>query len=67
MARITIESKHLNVQTDLRVHQDFISCLFTGVIGALPAFLEAFMNCLAGTPPQTGYQPGDRTRCPPAH
>lgn len=63
MLRITIESQHLNAQTEFNVSQDFISCLFTGVIAALPAFLEAFMQCLAGGGPTTGYQPGNRSRC----
>jgi len=49
-----------------RPQADFISCLMSAVIAALPSFLEAFMGCLAGPGPSPGdddYDPGTRNRC----
>lgn len=44
---------------------DFIDCLLTGAMAALPAFLTAFTACLKtdndGQP--TAYTPGHRQRC----
>ncbi len=65
MTRVTFESKHVSFKTEIDVKQDFISCLMTGVVSALPAFLEAFMNCLAGGSTPGEYKPGDRFRCAP--
>lgn len=65
MPRLTFTSKHLNAETEFHASADFISCLMTAAIAALPQFLEAFMGCLAGATPGPGYQPGDRVRCPP--
>ena len=44
------------------------SCLITGVVTAMPYFLDSFLQCLAGNGSSGGddvYQPGDRTRCAP--
>jgi len=49
-----------------KAQADFIGCLFTGLIAALPCFLEAFLACLSGTGPGSGdddYDPGTRNRC----
>lgn len=44
---------------------DFVSCLLTGVLAAMPTFLAAFMDCLGGGgaagPGQ--YTPGSGKRC----
>lgn len=40
---------------------DFIGCLIPALIAAIPAFLDSFMGCLAGTP--GGYSPSDAKRC----
>lgn len=43
---------------------DWTSCLISATIAALPCFLEAFMKCLSnGGGGETGFKPGDRTRC----
>lgn len=44
---------------------DFVGCLLTGVLAAMPTFLAAFMDCLAGgiTPGPGLYKPGGRDRC----
>jgi len=42
---------------------DIMSCLLAGLIAALPAFLQAFMACMSGTPTGGSYNPGDRNRC----
>jgi hypothetical protein len=63
MCHVEITSPKANVALDFHPSQDFISCLFTAAIAALPAFLESFMTCLSGTPASPGYNPGDRTRC----
>lgn len=45
---------------------DFIGCLMTGVLAAMPYFLEAFLKCLSGangTGSDDQYAPGQRDRC----
>lgn len=44
----------------------FLTCAIAASIAAMPAFTAALMQCLAGgvKPPPTGYDPGDRQRCP---
>jgi hypothetical protein len=46
-----------------RGFDDFMPCLLSGLMHAMPYFLEAFLACIAGSPPNTGYKPGDRPRC----
>jgi len=49
-----------------RAQADFVGCLMTALLAALPSFLENLMTCLRGnTPPAPGdaYKPGDRPRC----
>lgn len=43
--------------------QDFVGCLLTGLLAAMPYFLEAFLTCLGGGGATGDYRPGDRTRC----
>lgn len=42
-----------------------LSCILTGVMAAMPTFLAAFMDCLAGgaSPGPGHYTPGTRSRC----
>lgn len=62
--KFTIQTSKAQVEITLEAQQDFVGCLLTGVLAALPAFLEAFMNCLAGGGNGgSGFRPGDRTRC----
>lgn len=65
MPRITLETNDVNVEADLTISKDFISCLMTALIAAMPAFLEALMTCLAGQPNTGEHKPGDRFRCTP--
>jgi hypothetical protein len=50
-----------------RIQQDFMSCLFTALLAAVPAFLQSLVTCLSGGGGGgTGgdeYQPGQRDRC----
>jgi len=49
-----------------RAQADFIGCLMTAAITAMPVFLQALMGCLSATPPpgdDDAYTAGDRTRC----
>ena len=49
-----------------RAQADFIGCLMTALISALPCFIEGVLACLAGGGPSTDdddYDPGNRTRC----
>jgi hypothetical protein len=41
---------------------DFLECMIPALMAALPAFLDAFMRCIAGG--SSAYDPGDRPRCP---
>jgi len=62
--RVQIHTDKAKFTVELDAEQDFLSCLMTAVIAALPCFLESFMKCLAGgNGPSTGFKPGDRTRC----
>lgn len=63
MSKIILTNRHLQLELEVTPTADFIGCLLTGVMAALPAFLEAFMKCLAGGEGTTGYKPGDRDRC----
>lgn len=45
---------------------DFIGCLMTAAITAMPVFLSALMKCLSGgngTSDDHQYAPGERERC----
>ncbi len=45
--------------------QEMMSCLIPALLAALPAFLDAFFRCLREeNGGSTGYEPGDRRRCP---
>lgn len=63
MCRVNIEGKGVDVNLDVNPSADFIGCLLTGVMAALPAFLEAFMRCLGGGTGSGDYNPGTRDRC----
>lgn len=41
---------------------DFLGCLISAIMEAVPCFLTSFMACLAGGG-AAGYTPGDRPRC----
>lgn len=62
--KVQVETAKAKFAVELDAQQDFLSCMMTAVIAALPCFLEAFMKCLAGgNGPSTGFTPGDRGRC----
>lgn len=62
--RIACQTAQTKLDVNFEAQQDFVGCLLTGVLAALPCFLEAFMKCLAGeNGPTTGFKPGDRDRC----
>ena len=62
--KVQVDSPMAKFVVDFEAQQDFLSCMMTGVIAALPCFLEAFMKCLTGTNgPSTGHNPGNRARC----
>jgi len=62
--KLQIDTAKAKLVVDVDAQADFIGCLLTAVIAALPCFLESFMKCLAGgNGPSTGFKPGDRTRC----
>jgi len=63
MCRLEFDPKTLHIWLDMKPRADFIGCLLTGVMAALPAFLEAFMKCLGGGGPSGDYNPGNRQRC----
>lgn len=42
---------------------DFLNCLLSGVLAAMPYFLEAFLTCLGGGGSSGDYTPGSRKRC----
>jgi len=45
---------------------DFIGCLMTAAITAMPVFLQALMTCLGGgngSGADDKFAPGDRERC----
>ena len=45
--------------------KDMMTCLIPALLAALPAFLDAFFKCIRnGNGGTSGYQPGDRKRCP---
>lgn len=41
---------------------DFLGCMISAIMEAVPCFLTSFMGCLAGGD-TTGYEPGARIRC----
>lgn len=62
--KVQVNSSKGNFAVEVDAQQDFISCLMTAVIAALPCFLESFMKCLSGANgPSTGHNPGNRARC----
>lgn len=64
MCKITIQGAKGQFSVDLQAQGDWLSCLMTGVMAALPAFLDAFMKCLStGNGGTADYNPGDRNRC----
>jgi len=45
---------------------DFVGCLLTAAMTALPVFLQAFMGCITNSnppDPEEPYKPGTRERC----
>jgi len=45
--------------------QDFMACLVSSLVAAVPCFLEAFITCITGDGSSPGnYNPGTRQRCP---
>jgi hypothetical protein len=44
---------------------DFMSCMLTALLAALPDFIASMMSCMAGStaPPAGGFDPGNRSRC----
>lgn len=79
MCRVDIHTRNLRVSAEAKRADDgsgydltakivptadFVGCLLTGAMAALPAFLQAFMTCLGGGGGGTGqYNPGQRKRC----
>jgi len=50
-------------QANPRPLADFVPCLLTALMAALPYFLEAFVACLTSQQPGADYKPGTRKRC----
>lgn len=63
MSKITITSPHAQTTIDFTPTKEFLDCLLPAIIAAAPAFLQAFMQCLAPAETPPGYNPGDRRRC----
>ena len=62
--RMQVDTAKGKFAIEFDAQADFVGCLLTGVLAALPCFLEEFMKCLAlGPGPGTGFKPGDRDRC----
>ena len=63
MCNVVIKGNKFQMALTFDPSADFIGCLLTGVMAALPAFLDAFMRCLAGGEGSGKFNPGDRARC----
>lgn len=65
MCKVCITGNGFQFDIKLEPTADFVGCLMTGAIAALPCFLEAFTKCLAGAAddPDGAYKPGTRIRC----
>lgn len=62
--KIAFSSKNAEFTIEADAKADWTSCLMTGLIAALPCFLDAFVKCLqGGNGGSTGFKPGDRERC----
>lgn len=42
---------------------EFVPCLLSALVAAMPYFLEAFLACLSDGGSTEDYQPGSRKRC----
>jgi len=62
--KIAFKSAKGEFVVEVHTEQDWTSCLMTGLIAALPCFLEEFVKCLqGGNGGADGFKPGDRDRC----
>lgn len=63
MCSVKIESPNLTASFELNPSADWLACLIPALLAGLPAFIDAFMRCIAGNGSTDGYKPGDRQRC----
>ena len=63
MCSVKIESPTLTASFDINPSADWLACLIPALIAGLPAFIDAFMKCIAAGNSGNGYTPGDRQRC----
>lgn len=56
-----------NVQIEIKAddQQQFVSCLLTALLAAMPTFLNQLISCLTKGGGGTGgdYKPGEEARC----
>lgn len=60
--KITLHDGERAIEVDVEPQQEIMGCLLAGLIAALPGFIQAFMQCMAGAP-SSAYNPGNRKRC----
>ena len=63
MAHVAINSDKVNLDIEVNMQADWLTCLIPALIAGLPAFIQAFMDCISGNGGSSTYQPGDRKRC----
>lgn len=65
MCKVCFETAKDKLELEFTPSVDFIGCLMTAVMTAIPVALQAFMTCLAGGGGggKADYKPGDRERC----
>lgn len=63
MTHVSIDSDKVNVDLNLKIEADWLTCLIPALLAGLPSFIEAFMKCIAGDATPGEYNPGDRPRC----
>jgi len=63
MATLSVKTDAGQVDVDIDISADWLSCLIPALLAGLPAFLDAFMKCIAGGGASGDYNPGNRTRC----
>lgn len=65
MTKIQLTNPHLNTTIEVHIAQPVIHCAMKAAAHVAPAYIAAFLQCLANNPnPTDYYNPGDRRRCP---